>query len=83
VTRRRRLPANLITDPAKMCEVLVGLPNVGVLGVVDDAVVEVHIEATTERPPCPDCGERVHLKDQRPVTLVDLPCFGRPTRLVW
>jgi transposase len=83
VSSRRRLPTNLITDPAKMCEVLVGLPDVGVLGVVDTAVVEVHIEATTERPPCPDCGQGVHLKDQRPVVLVDLPCFGRPTRLVW
>jgi len=61
----------------------VGLPDVGVLGVIDAVVVEVHIEATSERPPCPDCGHDVHLKDQRPVVLVDLPCFGRPTRLVW
>jgi len=24
-----------------------------------------------------------HLKDQRVVTLVDLPCFGNPTKLAW
>ena len=35
------------------------------------------------RPECPECGIRAHLKDQRIVTLVDLPCFGKCTRLIW
>ncbi len=81
--RRRRLPADLITDPAKMCEVLVGLPDVEVLGVLDAPVAHIHVESKTARPQCPDCGAAAHLKDTRPVMLVDLPCFGRPTRLVW
>jgi transposase len=24
-----------------------------------------------------------HLKDQRVITFVDLPCFGKPTKLAW
>ena len=76
--RRRRLPPHLITDPAKMCEVLVGLPDVCVLGLVDAPVVDIHIETTTEYPQCPDCGGGAQLKDQRPVVLVDQPSFGRP-----
>jgi transposase len=83
VIRRRRLPADLITDPAKMCEALVGLPDVDVLGVLDAPVAQIHVESKAARPQCPDCGADAHLKDTRPVTLVDLPCFGRPTRLVW
>src|SRR5579863_4552633 len=61
-----------------MCEVLVGLPDVHVLGVLDAPVVHIHVESKTTRPQCPGCGADAHLKDTRPVTLVDLP-----TRLVW
>jgi transposase len=68
-----------------MCELLVGLPDVIVLGVEDersDAVV-VHVESRTERPGCVVCGTRAWVKDRPLVELVDLPCFGRPARLVW
>ncbi len=71
-------------DRARICEILVGLPDVNVLG-VDEAspVLEIHVESHASRPGCPECGVVAHLKDQRMVTLVDLPCFGRPTRLLW
>jgi transposase len=68
-----------------MCELLVGLPAITVLGVDDqraDAVV-VHIEARSPRPGCPACGVSARVKDRPAVELVDLPCFGRPARLVW
>ncbi|MFN8103921.1 MAG: ISL3 family transposase [Acidimicrobiia bacterium] len=68
-----------------MCELLVGLGDVTVLGAVDepDGPVRVHIETRTRRPACHGCDGQVWAKDQRPVELVDLPAFGRPARLVW
>jgi len=71
-------------DPTRMCELLVGLPAVNVVAVDDraDAVV-VHIESRVGRPGCAACGAPAWVKDRPPVEMVDLPCFGRPARLVW
>jgi len=68
-----------------MCELLVGLPEVNVLGLDDVAgePLRVHIEVRSDRPGCTGCGVFAHVKDRPIVELVDLPCFGRPTRLVW
>jgi transposase len=68
-----------------MCELLVGLLAVNVLGVEDghgEALV-VHIESRSFAPPCPGCGRSVWVKDRPAVELIDPPCFGRPARLVW
>ena len=75
----------MIVDPTRVCELLVGLGEVTVLGAVDErgGPVKVHVETRSERPTCPGCGGLVWVKDQRPVELVDLPAFGRPARLVW
>lgn len=42
-------------DPTRVCELLVGLPSVKVLGVDDehDAALLVHIESVWSRPSCP------------------------------
>jgi transposase len=68
-----------------MCALLVGLPNVIVLGIDDEdaAALRVHVETVFDRPVCAACGTAVRVKDRPVVELVDLPCFGRPTRLVW
>jgi hypothetical protein len=68
-----------------MCELLVGLPAVNVLAVDDEHgdMVVVRIESRSFAPPCPGCGGSVWVKDRPAVELVDLPCFGRPARLVW
>jgi transposase len=68
-----------------MCALLVGLPAVRVLGVVDVAgePIVVHVELETAAPACPSCRARARVKERPPVELVDLPCFGRPSRLVW
>ena len=41
-------------DPTRVCELLVGLPDVQVLGVLDvhDAPIVVHVETRDARPSC-------------------------------
>jgi len=75
----------VIVDPTRVCELLVGLGDVTVLGADDEpgGPVRVHVETRSERPECSGCGGLVWSKDQRPVELVDLAAFGRPARLVW
>ena len=72
-------------DPTRVCELLVGLGDVTVLGAEDDqgGPVRVHVETRSPRPPCPGCGGAAWVKDRRRVELVDLAAFGRPARLVW
>ena len=72
-------------DPTRVCELLVGLPDVTVLGVVDVAgyPLEVHVETRGPRPSCLGCGTTGWVKDRDQIELVDLPAFGRPTRLWW
>ncbi len=72
-------------DPTRMCEKLVGLGDVDVVG-VDDAgggPLRVVIRSRKARPCCGACGGRVWSKGYRTAVLVDLPAFGRPVRLRW
>jgi transposase len=73
------------TDPTRMCALLVGLPDVDVLAVDDrrGAAIVIVVESRLEAAWCTQCGVRARVKDRPPVVLVDLPCFGRPARLVW
>jgi len=67
-----------------MVELLVGLPEVTVLGAFAEGVdVELHIETRRARVGCPSCGVAAQLKDWREVVPVDLQVFGKPTRLHW
>jgi len=72
------------SDPIAMCELLVGLPDVNVLGVTDDGDrLRVTVETRGARPSCPGCGSPVMVKDRNTVELTDLPCFGRRAVLAW
>jgi transposase len=62
---------------------LLGLPEVNILGVEDVAGGSLFVETRAGRPGCPSCGVPANLKDRDPVLLVDLPAFGRRTRLLW
>jgi transposase len=69
-----------------MCELLVGLPNVSVLGIFGRAgqPLFIHIESRRDGPVgCPTCGVIARVKDRSAVELADLPSFGRPARIVW
>src|SRR5262249_24411954 len=68
-----------------MCELLVGLPEVVVLGVEDrpGEPIEVHIEQAGARPACIGCAVLPVVMDRDVVALVDLPCFGRQAGLMW
>lgn len=72
--------------PTRMCELLVGLPEVIVLGIVDagaSAPLRVHVEMRGGRRCCAGCGGPARVKERPEVELVDLPVFGRQARLVW
>jgi len=68
-----------------MCELLVDLPDVSVIGIdkVPGQPIRVHVETPAGRPGCPVCGVFARSKDRDVVELVDLPSYGRPRRLVW
>jgi hypothetical protein len=51
--RSRKLPTDLETDPKKMLELLVGLPEVSVLGVdCSGPVIDLHVEKLAEPVGC-------------------------------
>jgi transposase len=70
-------------DPTRMCQLLVGLPDVEVLGVAQPEPGElvVMIEQREDRPSCGRCGSSAWVKDHREVDLVDLPAFGQTVLL--
>ena len=72
------------SDPTRMCELLVGLPDVKVDGVGDwPGWLRIAISTRAVRPVCRGCGGGVHGHGRNDVVLVDLPVFGRAARLVW
>jgi hypothetical protein len=71
-------------DPTRMCELLVGLPDVNVEGIRDwPRRLRIAITTRADRPACPACAGAVSHHDDLDIELVDLPCFERRTRLVW
>jgi len=66
-----------------VCELMLGLGDVEVLGVDDDAgePLRVRIRCRAPRPGCAACGGRLRSDGERAMELVGLPAFGRPVRL--
>ena len=73
------------TNATRMCALLVGLPDVTVLGVDDQPgqPIRVYVEQRVDQLRCAGCGAAAWVKDQPNVELVDLGRFGRQARLVW
>ncbi|MGH9081630.1 MAG: ISL3 family transposase, partial [Acidimicrobiales bacterium] len=61
------------------------MPAIRFLGGEDDPNGEarIHVETIADRAGCPSCGVVAKVKDRPVVVLVDLPVFGRCSRLVW
>ena len=68
-----------------MCELLVDLLDVSILGVEGRhrGQVTIRFECRRVDVGCPECGVLARVKDRHLVSLVDLPMNGRPTRVVW
>jgi len=70
-------------DPGKMLELLVGMPDVRVLGVeTTDNVVRIEIESTIDRATCERCGAEAELLGIKSDEKVDLPVMGTPSRFI-
>ena len=67
------------------CDLLVGLDGLHVVRVDRDngKALVVTLESGLEPVGCPTCGVIAHSHGRRVVELVDIPCFGRPTRIRW
>ena len=71
-------------DATGLAEALLGLNGFQVLAVEETpSEVMVMVETTADFVGCPTCGVRAEAKDRVRVDIRDLPCFGRPARLVW
>ena len=73
-----------MSDGTGLAEALLGLDGFSVLEVAETAhEVVVVVETTAEVEGCERCGTRAVAHERMRVDVRDLPCFGRPARLVW
>lgn len=73
-----------MNNPTSLAEALLGLDGFQILEVTEtpDELI-INIETKSVVVGCPTCGVRAQAKDRMRVDIRDLPCFGRPARLVW
>jgi transposase len=73
-----------VSDGTGLAEALLGLDGFRVLEVTETVEeLVVTIETTADFVGCEGCGTRAESQDRVRVAVRDLPCFGRPARLVW
>jgi transposase len=73
-----------VSDGTGLAEALLGLPGFRVLEVTETAEeLVVRVETMATFVGCEECGIRAEAHDRVEVAIRDLPCFGRPARLVW
>ena len=71
-------------DATGLAEALLGLDGFRVLEVTETSdEVAIMVETSADVVGCPRCGVRALAKERRRVDIRDLPCFGRPARLIW
>jgi transposase len=73
-----------VNDGNGLADALLGLPGFRVLEVTETPEeLVVKVETTAVFTGCEGCGIRAESHDRVEVPVRDLPCFGRPARLVW
>ena len=73
-----------MSDGIGLAEAMLGLDGFRVLEVIEGHdEVTITIETTADLVGCGGCGVRAESQDRVRVEIRDLPCFGRPCRLVW
>jgi transposase len=73
-----------MNDATGLAEALLGLDGFRVLAVSETPdEVCVTVETTADVVGCARCGVRALAKERKRVDIRDLPCFGRPARLIW
>jgi transposase len=73
-----------MSDSTGLAEALLGLDGFRVWAVTATAAeVVIEIEPTAAVVRCPECGTRAVAHERMRVDVRDVPCFGRPARLVW
>jgi transposase len=73
-----------MNDGTGLAEALLGLDGFRVLEVTETAdEVVITVETMADFVGCGSCGTRAVAHERKLVAVRDLPCFGRPARLVW
>jgi transposase len=73
-----------MNDGTGLAEAMLGLSGVRVVEVIEsDVELVITVESTAIREFCRSCGTLAQAQDRMTVDVRDLPCFGRPARLVW
>ena len=73
-----------MSEGTGLAEALLGLPGFRVLEVSETPEeLVIVVETIVEVEGCVGCGTRAVAHERRPMSIRDLPCFGRPARLVW
>src|SRR5580692_5988268 len=81
---RPALPAHVVTDLVGIVDVLVGLPEVTVLGAASrDREIDLHVMLDASRAACSTCGVLARFKGWREVVLRDLRFGDQTVALHW
>ena len=78
------MPTHVLTDPVAVADVLVGLPEITLLGAASrDGEIELHVMLDASRTACSTCGVLARFKGWREVVLRDLRFGDQTVALHW
>ena len=67
-----------------LSDAVLGVPGVHITAVAETSIaLTIDVETDQTLAGCPDCGVVASGHGRRRIRLHDIPCFGRPVRLIW